>query len=269
MVMKAAMMGANALSGVICQERGTDWKRNCWQTVVCVAEAIAITDEAVLGVGSQHGGGNAQSGRGVPAVAAGSGFFVSTDGFVVTSQHVIEGASKVRVILSDGRRLDADVVASSRATDLAILKVSSASPGMLSLASSRSAKVGQWVFTYGYPVTDVLGSEPKFSDGSISSLSGLRDEHSFMQISVPVQPGNSGGPLVNEKGQVVGVIAAQAAVSRFYEATGTLPQNVNWAVKAEYVALLAELSQAQGETGSRQEAIDRVRRAICRIETEH
>jgi S1-C subfamily serine protease len=88
-----------------------------------------------------------------------------------------------------------------------------------------------------------------------------------MQISVPVQPGNSGGPLVNESGQVVGVIAAQAAVDEFVKIEGRLPQNINWAVKSDYASpLLANL--APGPKRTREEAIRLARESLCLIVAE-
>ena len=78
----------------------------------------------------------------------------------------------------------------------------------------------------------------KYTDGSISSLSGIQGDATFFQISVPIQPGNSGGPLVNQEGNVVGIVTATAAVEAFYQATGSMPQNVNWAVKGAYASLL-------------------------------
>ena len=101
-----------------------------------------------------------------------------------------------------------------------------------------AVEIGDDVFTLGFPISDLLGKEVKYTDGSISSLSGLKGDATFFQISVPIQPGNSGGPLVNEKGNVVGIVTATAAVEAFYQATGSMPQNVNWAVKGAYASLL-------------------------------
>jgi S1-C subfamily serine protease len=86
-----------------------------------------------------------------------------------------------------------------------------------------------------------------------------------MQISIPIQPGNSGGPVVDHRGNVVGVIAATAAVESFYRATGSLPQNVNWAVKSDYVQpMLADLA-VQPTTGDRNESISRAEKAVCQV----
>jgi S1-C subfamily serine protease len=86
-----------------------------------------------------------------------------------------------------------------------------------------------------------------------------------MQVSVPLQPGNSGGPLVTDDGYAVGIVTATAAVQRFVEATGSLPQNVNWAVKADYALPLFERS-TDSAARSRQDAIERTRSALCAVE---
>ena len=125
--------------------------------------------------------------------------------------------------------------------------------------------MGDWVFTFGFPTKSILGSEPKFTEGSVSALSGVGGEASFLQISVPVQPGNSGGPLANERGEVVGVIAASAALEPFLKATGTLPQNVNWAVKAEYAQLLFDPPTLSRVASNRRDAIEMAKAAICEV----
>ena len=96
-------------------------------------------------------------------------------------------------------------------------------------------------------VSDILGKEVKYTDGSISSLSGIQGDATFFQISVPVQPGNSGGSLVNQDGNGVGVVTAVAAVAEFYRATGSLPQNVNWAVKGACASLILPSRVRKGE----------------------
>jgi S1-C subfamily serine protease len=139
----------------------------------------------------------------------------------------------------------------------------------LSFGRTGSFKLGDPVFTIGYPASDILGPEPKFTDGSISSLSGLGGEASLLQITVPIQPGNSGGPLVNEQGYAIGVVTSSAAVRPFLQATGTLPQNINWAVKADYAVPLFEVPSSQPPAKDRAEAIGRTKQATCTIEVLH
>lgn len=150
------------------------------------------------------------------------------------------------------------------ANDLALLKLSAPAPSHLELAPENSASIGQRVFTIGFPVPGLLGTEAKYSDGSISSLSGLSGAANLLQITVPIQPGNSGGPLADESGRVVAVMTSTAAVQGFLRRTGTLPQNINWAVRSEYVRPLLsgipfQQSNAQGRP------IERVRQSTCML----
>ncbi|MCH7708023.1 MAG: trypsin-like peptidase domain-containing protein, partial [Myxococcales bacterium] len=122
--------------------------------------------------------------------------------------------------------------------------------------------------TIGYPATTILGTEPKYTDGTISALSGPGGEASFMQTSVPVQPGSSGGPLLDEYGRVVGIITSTAAILPFISATGALPQNVNWAVKAEFASLLFVPPRAPSISRDRDAVIAAASSATCAVRAE-
>jgi hypothetical protein len=112
--------------------------------------------------------------------------------------------------------------------------------------------------------------QPKFTDGSVSALSGPEDEEGLLQISVPIQPGNSGGPLVNERGEVVGIVTSTAAVETFLSKTGSLPQNVNWAVNVDYARRLFDSPPEESgavSSVSRKDAVEMVRRALCMVKS--
>jgi S1-C subfamily serine protease len=145
------------------------------------------------------------------------------------------------------------------------LKTGKGTTEYLSFADTGAVSLGDWVFTVGFPVQDLLGNEVKFSEGSVSSTSGPTGEFSLLQISVPIQPGNSGGPVVNDKGEVVGIVTASAHVLAFAEAAGTLPQAVNWAVKAEYALPLVGRVPARHPATGREDAIRRAEKAVCSI----
>ena len=198
--------------------------------------------------------------------ATGTCFAVRPNGVLLTNYHVIEGGGTIRVRLADGTILKATVQKVSQKTDLAIIRINRRTPYFLPLARRGSVHVGDQVFTMGYPATDILGQEPKFTEGSVSALSGPGGEAALLQMSVPVQPGNSGGPLVNERGEAVGVVTSTAAVEAFLSETGTLPQNINWAVKADYVRLLFDAPRVKSLAANREIAIEWTRRAICMVE---
>lgn len=200
------------------------------------------------------------------AVSTGTCFAVSDAGLLLTANHVVDNAKSIEIKLADGRSEGAVVEQASSGTDLALLRIQVPTSGYLTLAPPRSAELGQPVFTLGFPATSLLGKDPKFTDGSISALSGIGGEASFLQISVPIQPGNSGGPLLNDQGEVLGIITSTAAVQPFMKITGTLPQNINWAIKAEYAAPLFDPPAALIVAPNRSAAIKRAQGALCSVE---
>lgn len=164
----------------------------------------------------------------------GTAFAVYNPRTLITAYHVIEGADSVSVTCHSGGSGKAEVIKVDPSNDLALLKINFSTSGFLSVGEVE-LKVGQKVFTLGYPVPEILGANVKYSEGVVSSLSGLMGAASLLQITTPIQPGNSGGPLINEQGELVGIITSTAAVEAFMRNTGTLPQSVNWAVKSGYM----------------------------------
>ncbi len=167
-------------------------------------------------------------------LSTGTAFFVSWDGHLVTNYHVIRGASKVDVKLDDGDLIEAEVVAEWRREDLALLKVD-AIRKPLPLRRESNLLKGQDVFTLGYPLISLQGQEQKATFGQVNALSGLRGDERFAQIDVPIQPGNSGGPLLNERGEVVGVVTSMLHPLATLAVAGVIPQNVNYAIKSDLV----------------------------------
>ena len=204
--------------------------------------------------------------KSAPPASQGTGFAITANGHVATAFHVVSGAKRIQLTFADGTTLPATIESSSRANDLAILKAPSKSLKPLPIASSRSVKVGKELFTVGYPVTGLLGSDAKYTNGSLSSKSGLGGEASLLQITVPIQPGNSGGPVVTDQGRVVGIVTSTAAIKNFMEITGTLPQSINWAIKAEYAKLMFEPTEVIEDAPTKEKAIERAMAAVCLIE---
>jgi S1-C subfamily serine protease len=165
--------------------------------------------------------------------ASGTGFFISEDGYLLTNSHVIQDAKRIKVKTAEGL-FKADVVKSDPEKDLALLKVEGRFKA-LPIIDDTPAVLGQPVFTIGFPNVEVQGLEPKYTDGKISSLSGLHDDPNQYQVSVPVQPGNSGGPLMSRSGKVVGIVEAKLNDLRMLVSSGNLPQNVNYAIKTKVV----------------------------------
>ena len=164
----------------------------------------------------------------------GSGFFVSDRGHIITNAHVLGDYAHVQVRTSASRLYEARVVKIDTTKDLALLVIDYPSKG-LKLAHSTQDIKGEDVLAIGYPMPGVQGQESKITNGIVSSLSGMRGVENWMQISAAIQGGNSGGPLINTKGVVVGVVVASINAKRILENSGSLAQNVNYAIKSEEV----------------------------------
>jgi len=139
----------------------------------------------------------------------GSGFIISKDGFIITNNHMVEGSDEIKVKISDGRELKAKVVGRDPKTDLALLKISSLFENLpvLPLGDSEKVRVGDWVLSVGNP----FGLEHTVTQGIISATGrvlGSGPYDNFLQTDAPINPGNSGGPLVNLRGEVVGINTA-------------------------------------------------------------
>lgn len=163
----------------------------------------------------------------------GSGFFIDARGYVVTNNHVVEGVKQIEIdaIMADGQRAfyKAEIVSTDKQNDFALLKITDTAfhpfPALPYNFKTEVSDVASNVFTLGYPVAPYLGVDVKFTDGKISSKTGLMGSPEAYQITVPLQPGNSGGPLFDEDGNIIGVT------------NGGIPgsQNVDYAIKSGYL----------------------------------
>jgi serine protease Do len=140
----------------------------------------------------------------------------------------------------------ADLVVKDVANDLAIIRVSDSAKLAdlcrelpFELMTAKDVALGQTVSTIGYPLSPLLGPNPKFSEGVISSKSGLQDDLRWFQISAAIQPGSSGSPLFDDRGNVVGIVVASLDAAKAFQLTNAIPQNVNWAIKSDYLLNLA------------------------------
>jgi len=167
-------------------------------------------------------------------IYTGSGFFITTNGYFVTNYHVIKGAERIGLRDVQGKTYEAIVVKKDTNNDLALLKVKGTFSA-LPIVKSQIVKRGMRVVTVGFPNIDIQGKEPKLSDGIVSALSGMQDEPTVFQISVPIQQGNSGGPLVNLDGNVVGIVASKLSALYMIKNRGSVPENVSYAIKSNYL----------------------------------
>ena len=157
---------------------------------------------------------------------------------MISNYHVVKDATKVRLLTGAGL-IDAKVVQVDAANDLALLKADGRF-APLPIAASRTVALGGTVATVGFPDIGLQGFAPKLAKGEIASLSGAGDDPRYFQISVPVQPGNSGGALVDERGNVIGIVSAKLDAAAALAASGALPENVNYAVKSSLLLSFLE-----------------------------
>ena len=172
------------------------------------------------------------------ARASGTGFFITTDGYLLTCYHVVTNATHILVGTKQGV-IPAELIQSDVANDIALLKVEGTfSP--LPLSANNTVRLGESVFTVGFPNPGMQGLQPKLTRGEISSLAGFQDSPGEYQISVPVQPGNSGGAVVDEYGNVAGIVAARLSDQAALATTGMTAQEVNYAIKSSRARTLLE-----------------------------
>jgi S1-C subfamily serine protease len=178
-------------------------------------------------------------------VATGTGFLISKNGFIATNYHVIKDANFIEVFFPSENlylKYKAVVVAKNTSSDIAVLQIIDTkyeNDLIPPYTFDFQYEIGDEVFTIGYPVPSI-GSDFKMTKGEINSLSGINNDRTYMQISTALQPGNSGGPLFNKSGNIIGITSAKINDEFFYEKTGSIAQNMNYAVKVDYLKLLTK-----------------------------
>jgi len=202
-------------------------------------------------------------------ISLGTGWPVQ-GGFVVTNHHVVAGHKEIFILRRDGVKFSGVVAMDDRINDIALIDVKGMGklPPALPLAD-KPVRVGAKVFTVGYPNPTLMGSEPKLTNGIINSLTGVGDDPRTYQISVPLQVGNSGGPLLNMRGEVVGITTYKLNAAKVFKWTGDLPQNVNYAVKVGYLKVLLtsvssrhKISELPARAGTLEDLADRIENSV-------
>jgi len=220
---KALSLGGTAIGTVVCERpEGTNLVSNCWSSIRCNAVALREGDPA-------RAESAAPRRNNETFASAGSGFFVASN-LVVTNHHVVEGCASVGVrgqtMSSPGR-----VILSDRTNDLAVVRTDR--PGTpLALRGDQPIRRGEAASVVGYPLGGLLSQGATVATGSVSALSGIGGDSRVLQISAPVQQGNSGGPVIDGFGHVIGVVQGKLNALAVAAATGDIPQNVNFAIKA-------------------------------------
>lgn len=168
--------------------------------------------------------------------SSGTGFFISKT-LVATNYNMVSDAKDIEITYQNDTTLPATVVAKDPANDLALLRVNGleniVTPA--AIGQSRDVKEGNQVFTVGFPLSSELGTRAKINEGIVNSLTGLQDDFRMLQISIPALPGNSGSPVFNVRGQVIGIVTSTLTNSHFLNKKNIVPPNLGYAMKSNYL----------------------------------
>ena len=175
----------------------------------------------------------------------GTAFFISADGYLLTNDHVVNNCRSVTT--STGRK--AQIVSRDPQNDLALLRVTEKRERFATFRLGESPEVSEYVMAFGFPLHGTLSSEGVATSGIISSLAGIQDDPRTMEFSAAVQPGNSGGPLLDGSGHVIGVVEAKLDAVEMVHATGIVPENIGFAIQWAQIRAFLE---SEGVTSARE-----------------
>jgi len=206
-----------------------------WRPTKQIGPPPAITSG---GRGSEGSVGTSVSGQALKKSGTGTAFLVSNGGHAVTNFHVVDGCTELRVGGRDGlaKRVTDDTV-----NDLALIQL----PGTVSATAAiakdaTKLRQGEDIVVFGFPLDSVLSSGGNLTPGVVSALTGLGNNTNQLQITAPIQPGSSGSPVMNKKGEVVGVVSMKLSDSKMARSTGSIGQNVNFAVSGQTLKLFLD-----------------------------
>lgn len=202
----------------------------------------ALADAARTAGGSSGGGGSSPRAASPPPsgprMSSGSGFIVTPAGHIVTNAHVVDGCKTISARVGSTAH-PVKVEQADEDNDLALLTLPAGSYPSVRLRQPGTPRLGEKVTVIGFPLQDVLASSTNVTSGNVSALAGFRNDISLFQLTAPIQPGNSGGPVVDEQGAVVGVVVAKLS-DREMARQGLVAQNVNFAIKGSVAALFLD-----------------------------
>lgn len=192
--------------------------------------------------------------RAEPNRVTGSGFFVGPRS-VVTNAHVIEGCTSLAV-RRDQEIYSATLRAEAARSDLALLSLSTSVAAVPAIR--RSASLGEDIVVAGHPLSGLLSTDLIVTGGLVNSLAGLGNDPALLQVSAPVQAGNSGGPLIDRSGAIVGVVVSKLDVGRLHKITGDLAQNINFAIKPEVLRMFLDANRVPYRSADAAKRLDGV-----------
>jgi S1-C subfamily serine protease len=174
-----------------------------------------------------------------PAAQQGSGFFINGAGDVLTCYHVIEGKAKVTAY-SNEAQLPLTLVRADKKNDLAVLRSNSGNHTYITFKKGKSFLPGEHCIALGYPLQGILSQEVNITSGQVSAMSGPDNDIRLLQVTAPIQQGNSGGPLLNDRGQICGLVMSKLNAIKLADATGDIPENIGFALNAQMIKIFLD-----------------------------
>lgn len=217
-----------------------------WMTPDQIAEAQRLTREWKPGQSDVASGFSTKSGGGIAKVGTATAFVVSDQGHLLSNHHVVSTCSQVRLA---GSEKPLKLLPQDAANDLALLQMPDKPQAVAVFRAANDLRQGENIVIYGYPLEGTLAAGGNLSPGVVSALAGLGNNTSQIQITAPVQPGNSGGPVLDGKGQVVGVVVQKLDAVKVAKLTGDVPQNVNFAINEATTRTFLNSNQVPYKTG--------------------
>jgi hypothetical protein len=187
-------------------------------------------------------------------IKSGSGFIFHPNGYILTNNHVVADSREQDVVLSNGTRLPAKIIATDSEKDLALLKIEGSNYPTLPIGRSRSMTVMDTVLAMGYPMYSKIGYDVSAYDGKINAIRLTETHRPLLQIDANINPGNSGGPLLNDRGEVIGIVAAKINAMELAKTMGAIPERINFAIPIDEARSMILIAYPGGFTPSNRTA---------------
>jgi hypothetical protein len=182
-------------------------------------------------------------------VKSGSGFIFHPAGYILTNHHVVADSTEQIVVLPNGNRVTAKLVATDAKRDLALLKIPGSNFATLPIGESRKISVMDSVLAMGFPMSSTIGYDVSAYDGKINAI--RQSEHApLFQIDANINPGNSGGPLLNDRGEVIGIVVAKINAMQLAKTLGAIPERINFAIPIDEARSMILIAYPAGFTPS-------------------
>ena len=181
-------------------------------------------------------------------IGSGSGFYINSKGYALTNNHVVD-ICKQMVAVVDGKEILFRVLNTDKTNDVAVIKTDQRSPNFIKI-NEDGAKLGEDIIAVGYPLSGRLSDSVKITRGIVSALSGMNNNSGQIQIDAALQPGNSGGPVINENGELIGIASAGLNKLLMAKEAKYIPENVNFAVSSSIVTNILKNKKVSYSTPS-------------------